>query len=205
MISATYQHAYIDDITATLVGDGGAISKPFMRFANPDGLSGNLNGWTTSSGATIATSAAGDCVLISCFLETNSGTANTLTQILTIPSDRFTEIDASARALELRWLDQTNSALHNVSAEISFLNASAVEITNSHMSSPALSSVDKWAGRLQMGSIPVGTRQISISFVFNSPTNLSQKSLYLTGITARLVGRDVPQGSINLLTSVDDP
>ncbi|MGB8313012.1 MAG: DUF6531 domain-containing protein, partial [Aestuariivirga sp.] len=99
---------YIDDVALTLVADGTAAAKPYLRPTNPDALLGSTTGWTVSAG-TIATSTAAPCTYFACFKETGSGT-DSFSQTITLPADRITEIDGLARGIELQWIDLATSA-----------------------------------------------------------------------------------------------
>lgn len=77
---------YVDDVALTLIADGTAAAKPFLRPLNPDALAGSTAGWTVSAG-TMATLATTPCNYFACFKETSSGT-DSFNQVITLPADR---------------------------------------------------------------------------------------------------------------------
>ena len=201
--NGTNNDGYIDDITLTLVADGTAAAKPYLRPVNPDALSGGTTGWTVSTG-TIAPQTTSPCNYFACFKETGSG-IDSFYQTLTLPTDRITEIDGLARGLELQWIDRATEIQYKVSAKIEFLDNADQVMADSTSASPLLSSVDLWKPRLHYADIPAGARKVKIALNFNQPNTFGGSGTYFTGLTARLVGRSVAPDPLDILTSVDGP
>ena len=132
----TPNDGYVDDIAISLVADGTAAAKPYLRPANPDALSGSTTGWTVSTG-TIATSTATPCTLFACFKETSNGT-DSFNQTITLPTDRITEIDGLARGLELQWIDRATAEAYRTAIDLTFLDGTDQPIPGSASVSPLM-------------------------------------------------------------------
>ena len=200
--SGTPNDGYVDDIALSLVADGSAAAKPYLRPANTDALSGNITGWTVSVGS-VATQTTAPCTVFACFKDVNAGN-DSFHQTITLPTDRLTEIDGLARGLELQWIDRATDIANLAAVEMTFLNSADQPIAGGTSTSPAQASLNLWKQRLHYADIPTGARKVKIAVYFNQPVS-STGGTFFTGLTARLVGRNVPQASIDMLTSVDGP
>ncbi|MDE2384366.1 MAG: RHS repeat protein [Alphaproteobacteria bacterium] len=214
-------YAYFDDFALKLTANGTASATPFLTVANPDGSANNAGGSTANTAGwtvtgTVSTPQAYPCQAFSCFADGNTGNASNdqISQDIAIPSDRFAEVDAKARAVELQWMDQSNSTLERVVAQIDFLDAGNAIIAGASSTSPALNFMpdttqagNLWAQRLEDVDVPVGARKLRLTFQFYHNGLLANTSIrsYITAISLQMVGRAQPAGSVNLLTSVDGP
>jgi RHS repeat-associated protein len=201
--AGTPNDGYIDDIALTLVADGTAADKPYLRPANPDALAGSTAGWTVSAGA-VATQVTAPCVFFACFKDVNAGT-DAFHQTITLPIDRIAEIDGLARGIDLQWVDRSTDVNNTLAVELNFLDSADQIMIDSTSASPILSSVNLWKQRIHYADVPAGARKVKIAVSFFQPVTFAGGGTFFTGLTARLVGRQVPQGSVDVLTSVDGP
>ena len=198
----------VDDLALTLVADGTAAAKPFLRLINPDAISGNTAGWTLNAGSAISAQNTTPCDVSPCFVEMGDALTDSFYQTISIPSDRVAEIDAAKRSLELRWMDRAQSSGNQANVEVVFLDATNATIAAGGTTSPSGGQQGVWSDRVLSVDIPALTRNVKITVNFTQPainqTDFAAK-MALTGLTARLVGRTVPQIPVDLLTSVDGP
>jgi RHS repeat-associated protein len=206
----TSNDAYFDDIAVKLVGDGTAAKNPFLRVVNPDGSQLPVTGWTAHS--SIGTRTADPCDIGQCFVAFGDpGTAAVdMVQTVAFTSDRFAEIDAGKRSLDLRWSDRAYGSAgltrYKLYAALEFLNASGAVIANTNSVTAEVSPYgDLWSYRQFVFNIPSGARSVRTRMVFLKDPAGSINYTFLTGLSAQLVERDVPSGTIDLLTSVDGP
>ena len=200
-----------DDVAVTLIGDGSASATPYLTVVNPDASNATL-GWTVPSG-TVNVLTTGKCSTYACFVGTTRG-LDQFTQDIAISTDRYAEVDANARSVELQWMSQSENALRVSYAQLDFLDASNAVITGASVISPSVAFVpdyyswpNVWAARSQNGDVPSLARKIRVTFTFDHPAGVAplNSNAYITGISLQLKGRLGPPGSVNVLTSVDGP
>ena len=194
---------YIDDIALKLVADGNAAALPFMRLLNANAEAVGTTNWTVTAG-NIAKRTTNPCALYVCFSEIGND-ADSMQQVVDIPTDRHLEIDNSARRIELSWLDYSEFEYSRNSVEVTFLNASSVALGDGFRKTVPQASIDKWNQRTAIFDIPVGARKIKFAMVFDSANEMIGSKSYMIGLTARLIGRAAAPPAFNFLTSVDGP
>ncbi|MFT3673511.1 MAG: RHS repeat-associated core domain-containing protein [Aestuariivirga sp.] len=194
---------YVDNIAVKLIADGSAAALPYLRITNPDAESSGITGWTAENG-TVGKVTAAPCNFFPCFGETTRN-ADSVVQTIDIPSDRVSEIDNSARRIEVGWIETTKSSISVAAVEVTFLDASGAVLTNGTTNTVGQTSQDVWQQRVSAYDVPVGTRKIKVRLNFPSAANLMSSQAFLTGVTTRLIGRLPAPAAVNLLTSVDGP
>ena len=131
-----------------------------------------------------------------------------VSQKLTIPADRYQEIDNGRRGLEVDWFSYSNTQLGQVKLWVEFLDSSGRILEGPARAMPSASNTVTFVkNRLYVPKIPQRTRQINVMFqtAFPPPPSSNLTAAWY-GLTAQLVpSATFPSSSTDLLTSIDGP
>ncbi|MFO1121921.1 MAG: RHS repeat-associated core domain-containing protein [Hyphomicrobiales bacterium] len=201
--SGTPNDGFVDDIAVTLVADGDAATSPYVRLINPDSLATVTTGWTVSPG-TVTQLTSSPCATVNCFRDGTTGT-DQITQNVALPSSRNSEIDGSARSLELKWFDRANVRGRSVSATVDFLDGSGTSLLSSPFASTSETTYEFWGDRSFRVDVPPLARTARVALRVTQTPGLSSTGAYFTGVSAQLLPRTGASDPVELLTSVNGP
>ncbi|WP_161957150.1 DUF6531 domain-containing protein [Aestuariivirga litoralis] len=207
---------YIDDITLSLTSDGSATPHPFLAVVNGSASDPSGAGWETVVEGTgggpagpVTVAASSPCQVCTFFTNADTVTGSShVGQRLVVPRDRYREVDAGQRGLDLSISSWANKVGGEVNLEVDFLDASGRPLglkTNSFAS--AVDTVAFRDNRFVVPVIPPGTRQVALRIATSFPLQpAGSRSARWTDVTARLVDAvRPPAGAIQLLAAVDGP
>ncbi len=215
-VRSRYNDANIDDLALTLSADGAASKSPFLKLVNGSGIGGSVTGWTADSsdasggpvGPVVAT-VSPPCPFCVYIRNENTQTgASKVRQRLAIPSDRYREVDAGHRGLELSlaaWVNQRGGKVE-VSAE--FFDASGKPLAPwAHHFSPAFFDHVFRDNVFRVPLLPKGTRFVDMAIATSFPVQATgPREARWSGASVRLVkASDPPSAAAELLSTIDGP
>jgi RHS repeat-associated protein len=203
MIFAGTNDGYIDDIALKLVADGDASANPFVRLVNPSPTAfaaAPFAGWTGPG----AISTSLPCNFFPCFADAGTQWDNQLVQTIALPASRNTEIDANKRGVEISWVDQVGDIMRSVGVDVEFLNSGGTVLPKKIVGATG-ASVGVFSRRTQYIDVPATARSMRVTIHLQKPTAGLSGSALIAGLSARLVARSAPSGTISVLSSVNGP
>ena len=214
--SGSNSDGYIDNLSLSLLADGMAAPDPFIAVVNDSALYGTGMGWSMVDpasvdgvGGAVAVEATLPCSFCTYFRNSDRASGNSMvSQKLTIPADRYQEIDNGRRGLDLDWFSYSNTQLGQVKLWVEFLDSSGRILEGPARAMPSASNTVTFVkNRLYVPKIPQRARQINVMFQTAVPPPASSNlTVAWYGLTAQLVpSATLPSSSTDLLTSIDGP
>ncbi|MCA3561466.1 MAG: RHS repeat protein, partial [Aestuariivirga sp.] len=209
MLMHSFIHAgngIVDDLSLTLVADGSAAADPFLKVKNPSAISGTTEGWTVRPGQSGVVAASGWGYPGYTRFANQSPTGNSgVDQLLDIPSDRYAEIDAGKRGLEMTWTAYANSTSADVGLSVEAMDAAGKLIGELGYFSSSIMTEWDVAQKSRILLIPAGTRRLNVIMETKFPEGQGGSASW-RDVTMRLVASPAPvSSSLDLLTAIDGP